>query len=533
LIQEHFSDAVGRASLISASKSQGERIDRMEQDDPEDSGSHESEQFTSPNRRKFAEPRRSIRASGTTNLIDPEQVEFLQKLGHDEIQETYNEVIAEARRCIGHGATLGAFPEEWDAQLLIDAGRTADGYRLVVFTPAFLTVMLQDERELDRAFKYILLMLDGIVSENKYVFVYCHAGMDWSHPFLTHRLRVAYDMLPPVYGKNLKRLYVVHPTVGFKALMLTFWPFMSSSLWKKMQYVDSLDELCEKLQKSSSAHKALRRRFPQLVQREDCLHRGMPPPTTFGVPLKRLCDGFGVDFTDKTTGRWYPRLPPALVFICEALERQAADESFGKMFTSEAAVMYDLVATIDGGEPLDPECSLPALWCCLKLFVDCLPKPLLGHEAFQSLPSKVQTGDKEAQIKFLARLLHQELDADSAYMALYLVSFLNTMCESAKQRLASRTNLTVNLGSSSEGLVMDEISPPLTEELASEVFASGFLRPRDTSKASKELTRAARSLVKTFIEHADDKSIWIGADADEVKENAKSESGSGSEESDA
>jgi len=299
---------------------------------------------------------------------------------------------------------------------------------------------------------------------------------------------------------------------------------VSSKLWSKTHYANSLDELCEKLQTSASTRKALRRRFPQIVQREDCVRRGVPPPLTFGVPIRRLCDGFGVDFTDKTTGRWYPRLPPALVFICEALERQAADESFSHMFTSDAAVMYDLVATIDEGEPLDPECSLPALWCCLKLFVDCLPTPLLGYEAFAALPTKVQTGDKEAQMNFLTKMLTIEMDADSAYMALYLVSFLSTMCESAKQRLASR--------SVAQGSVSGEFSPPLTEDLASEVFASGFLRPRDMSKASKQMTLAAKSLVKTFIENANNKSLWIGGDVDEIQGTAKSESDSHSESDD-
>lgn len=486
-----------------------------------ESSQYESEPPVDPP--MLAKPRKSVRHSGMSNLIDPETARFLESYGENNVQEKYNEIIADARRCIGHGAMADVFPEEWDAQLLIDAGRLPDGCRLVVFTPAFLKVLVHDERELDRAFKYILLMLDNMVSESKYIFVYCHAGMEWAHPNLTHRLRVAYDMLPPSHSKNLKKLYIVHPTVGFKVLMLTAWPFLSAGLWKKAQYCYSIDDLCAKLQPSSrSAQKALRRRFPQLVQREDCVRQGLPPPTTFGVPITRLCDGFGVDFTDKTTGRWYPRLPPALVFICEALERQAADEAFGYMFTPDSAVMYDLVATIDEGEPLDAECSLPALWCCLKLLLDCLPAPLLGYEAFSLLPTKVETGDKDAQIKFLEKLLKNDLDSDSAYMALYLVSFLNTMCESAKQRASasSRTALTVKFNTHSDGGAINEFSPSLNEDLASEVFASGFLRPRNMKKANKETMLAARSLIKTFIEHADDKVIWIGGEADEIPNGA-------------
>lgn len=295
-----------------------------------------------PSGQEYAAPRKSRRASAITEFTDPEKEKLVQNLNlEDTAFLKYQEIIDEAQRCIGFGGQAGAFPEEWDAQLLVDAGQTAQGHRIVIFTPAFLNSVLHDERELDRAFKYILLSMDSVALKHKYVFVYCHSGMDWTNPDVATRFRLAYDILPSRYSKNLRRFYILHPTGGFKLSMLTMWAFMSTRLWSKMQYVTKISKLIAELQPEDEKKRdELRRRFPQLVQREDCNWRGVPPPNTFGVPLKRLCDNFGVDFTDRTTGRWYPRLPPALVFLCEALERQAADEAFASMFTADAASTY-------------------------------------------------------------------------------------------------------------------------------------------------------------------------------------------------
>lgn len=468
-----------------------------------------------PTPSEYAAARRSRRASGMTNLVDPEKEALLESLNMEDTSFIkYGEIIAEAQRCIGHGSAAGSFPEEWDAQLLVDAGRTARGHRLVIFTPAFLKAVLHDERELDRAFKYILLSMDAVATKHKYVFVYCHSGMDWTNPDLAHRLRVAYDILPRLYAKHLRKLYILHPTTGLKLSMWTMWAFMSTRLWSKIQYMHTLDDLCTELHPQDKEQRCeLRRRFPQLVQREDSSWRGVPPPHTFGVPLKRVCDGFGVDFTDKTTGRWYPRLPPALVFLCEALERQAADEAFGALFTSDATSTYGLVAVIDEGEPLDPDTPLSALWCALKLFVDCLPSPLLGFQAFSDLDQQnIKVDDTESQLEFIKKLL-RNLPMDAAYMALYLASFLNTMCNNASQRTRQASGKTVDLMQYRREGAPDEVVDCISPALAAEVFAPGFLRPLEMTQENIKVVPIAVAVVMTFISSVEQQDLWIGTEA--------------------
>jgi len=430
-------------------------------------------------------------------------------------EEEYSQVIEEAKLCIGHGATVGAFPEEWDAQLLVDSGRTSEGHRLIIFCPRFLAPVVKDPDELDRAFRFLLLTMDGIAMHEEYVFVYCYMGMDWSDPRMMQRLRVAYDILPSLYAKNLRRFYILHVTSGFRVTMWTFWAWLSKHLWEKIEYVRTLDGLCERLHPHDKAARAeLRRRFPQIVQRHDAELNGLEPPVTFGVPLGRICGGFGVDFMDKTTGRWYPRLPPALIFLCEAMEREAADDDFASLFSADAASVYNVVQAVDHGEPLDRDIPMSALWCVLKLFLDCLPQPLLSFELIDELKKqKITKADTQAHRQLLADTFHRRLPPEMAYVALYVASFLHTMCETAQEKQGSSSKSSSSKAGP-EALSLDALGKVLlTPTLVAQVFAPSFLRPKSMSEEHRHCRPVAEAMVETLIRNAEEPELWIGKEA--------------------
>mmetsp|Transcript_105901 Transcript_105901/g.299360 ORF Transcript_105901/g.299360 Transcript_105901/m.299360 type:complete len:480 (+) Transcript_105901:96-1535(+) len=447
-----------------------------------------------------ASVRKSIRRREETALFS-----FARHSSSDSVEpdEGYTKIVEEARRCVGHGATEGAFPEEWDAQLLVDCGYTCSGHRIMLFCPHFLTPVLNDPDELDRAVRYILLMMDSIAMREKYVFIYCYLGMDWSDPRLAQRLRLAFDILPQKYAKNLQSIYFLHVTAGFRITMWTFRPWLRRELWRKIEYVKTLDALCETLHPVDEARRAdMRRRFPQIVQRQDAEWAGREAPVTFGVPLRQLCRGFGVDFTDKTTGRWYPRLPPALIFLCEAMEREAADEEFGGIFSADATAVYNVVEMVDQGRPLDRDMPMSALWCTLKLFLDCLPCPLLSFQAFDELRKKnIHPDDIGVQRDFLVDMFQNKLSEETAYVALYVASFLHTMCENAHEKRAS---------AESSAEKEEKEKPILTHALAAKVFTPSFIRPKVISEENSRCTLTAVALVETFIGCIEEPDLWIG-----------------------
>jgi len=412
----------------------------------------------------------------------------------------YQSLIARAKRCVGYGQVEGAFPEEWDAQLLVDCGRTEDGHRLVLFCPEFLVHSLDDPDELDLALRFILLSMDAIAMHDTYVFVYCCLGLDWRDQRLMERLRFVYDFLPPNYNNNLMNFYVLHSTNTFKVQMWTFRFWLSQRLWDRIEYTENIQVLCGKVHPNSEgASGELRRRFPQVVQRRDAELVGREPPVTFGVPLEDLCNGFGVDFTDKTTGRWYPRLPPPLVFLCEVMEREAADEDFGTIFSAQAASIYKLVETVDHGKPFEHDIPSSTLWCILKLFLDCLPTPLLSFEVLEEIANLgLPADDMEAQCRFLQDLLHHRLPREMSYVALYLASFLHTLCRAAESKEVSRKQSP------------DCRKVPITFALATKVFTPNFLRPHRMTDASRQNLPAAYQIVETLLRHAEDDRLWIG-----------------------
>lgn len=420
--------------------------------------------------------------------------------------QRYSNIIEDAKQCVGHGADQGSFPEEWDAQLLVDCGLSTAGHRVVLFCPGFLMPIIEDQDELDRAFRYILMTMDSIAMNQKYIFIYCCLGMDWSHPNLSERLRLAYEILPKAYTKNLKRFYILHPVSSTRLTLYSFYAWLSAQFWAKVKYANSIEEICEGLHPSSDADQAeLHRKFPQAVQRLDAWHHGEDLPVNFGVPLRDLCNGFGVDFTDKTTGRWYPKLPPAVIFVCEALERDADEalEAFNKLFDVDGAAAFSLLDIIDKGDPLPRDLDPALLWWSLKVWLDCLPSPLLSFQAFGYLQEKhLRAGSTDKQKKLLVDIFQSRLSKEVAYVGLYIVSFLHTMCELAREK---HEELAENSP--------DVTALLLTPALAAKVFTPSFVRPRElTPDAFKDLP-LAESLIQTLIECAEDEALWIGGQA--------------------
>jgi len=146
----------------------------------------------------------------------------------------------------------------------------------------------------------------------------------------------------------------------------------------------------------------------------------------------------------------------------------------------------------------------------LKLWVDCIPSPLLSFQAIELLKLKmVKAGDMMSQRGFLVSLLHNHLSRETAYVALYLSSFLHTMWQNALER--QHTSLLtgdtpVNVPSPHRAAK----KTPLTPSSAAQVFASCFIRPRIMTEEMHDIIPHAVSLVETLITCAEEPELWIG-----------------------
>ncbi|XP_050422914.1 protein prune homolog 2-like isoform X1 [Adelges cooleyi] len=97
---------------------------------------------------------------------------------------------------------------------------------------------------MNNLFAYVISTLDQLVTED-YVLVYLQGGTSKDCVPSFSWLKRCYKMIDRKLRKNLKFLYMVHPTFWLKTLVLMIKPFVSSKFGNKIHFVNSLDELYE------------------------------------------------------------------------------------------------------------------------------------------------------------------------------------------------------------------------------------------------------------------------------------------------
>lgn len=80
-----------------------------------------------------------------------------------------------------------------------------------------------------------------------YVIVYFHQGLNEANKPPIQFLWNSYKDLDRNFRKNLKKLYVVHPTLIIRFIWNFFRPFISEKFKSKLVYISSLDDLRQAL----------------------------------------------------------------------------------------------------------------------------------------------------------------------------------------------------------------------------------------------------------------------------------------------
>uniref|UniRef100_A0A4W5R369 CRAL-TRIO domain-containing protein n=1 Tax=Hucho hucho TaxID=62062 RepID=A0A4W5R369_9TELE len=117
---------------------------------------------------------------------------------------------------------------------------------IIVFSSCYLpeNTMENYQHVMDNLFRYVVGTLDLMVAEN-YVIVYLCAMAQRDKLPTIGWLRECYTTVDRRLRKNLKGLYIVHPTWYIKALITIIKPFISSKFSRKLQFIDSLRELSQ------------------------------------------------------------------------------------------------------------------------------------------------------------------------------------------------------------------------------------------------------------------------------------------------
>ncbi|KAK6487829.1 rho GTPase-activating protein 8-like [Huso huso] len=316
------------------------------------------------------------------------------------------------------------------------------GRKLVVFSCCRMPPSHQLNHQ--KLLEYLKYTLDQYV-ESDYTVVYFHFGLRSINKPSLKWLQRAYKEFDRKYKKNLKALYVVHPTNFIKILWNIFKPLISHKFGKKVTYVNYLSELRDHLNYDQLVIP------PEVIRHDDKLRatqKGGPPlPAKTPPPRPPLpTQQFGVTLQylkDKNQGALIPPVVKGTVSYLklkglqtEGLFRRSARVQAIK----EIQKLYNL------GKPVNyDDCDdihVPAV--ILKTFLRELPEPLLTYDLYEQVHSI-------ASVESSLRVSHCKKSVESLpehnYVLLkYLTCFLHMVSQESIHNKMTPFNLACVFG---------------------------------------------------------------------------------------
>eukprot|EP01112_Ceratiomyxa_fruticulosa_P001401 TRINITY_DN1147_c0_g1_i8.p1 TRINITY_DN1147_c0_g1~~TRINITY_DN1147_c0_g1_i8.p1 ORF type:complete len:502 (+),score=93.18 TRINITY_DN1147_c0_g1_i8:195-1700(+) len=225
--------------------------------------------------------------------------------------------------------------------------------------------------DMERVMLYAIKILDPVV-ESDYVLVYVHTSTSSDNTPTFAWLRKLYSIFNRKYKKNLKLLYIVHPTMWVKLTFRLFQPFLSTKFWRKVVYVDDTAQL-QKFFGRDLGLPAMVFERDGVVRSETGVSRGLQ---IFGVPLEEVMsrpENAGVT------------VPPIIDRSIEYLRARALNQEGLFRISGSNSLLKELKRNFDDGEEVDlSTVEDPHVVAGLvKMYLRELPVPLLPYDFYQ------------------------------------------------------------------------------------------------------------------------------------------------------
>ncbi|XP_077932850.1 rho GTPase-activating protein 8 isoform X2 [Halichoerus grypus] len=301
------------------------------------------------------------------------------------------------------------------------------------------------------------------------------------------------------YKKNLKALYVVHPTNFIKVLWTIFKPLISHKFGKKVIYFNYLSELREHLKYDQLIVPPEVLRYDEKLQK---LHKGRsPPPAKTPPPRPPLpTQQFGVSLQylkDKNQGEL---IPPVLRFTVTYL-REKGLRTEG-LFRRSASVhtIREIQRLYNQGKPVNfddyGDIHIPAV--ILKTFLRELPQPLLTFSAYEQILG-ITSVESSLRVAHCRQIL-QSLPEHNYAVLSYLMGFLHEVSRESIFNKMNSSNLAcvfgLNLIWPSQGASSLSALVPLNlfTELLIKYYEKVFSTPEARGELSTGVPEAALQL---------------------------------------
>ncbi|XP_047484858.1 rho GTPase-activating protein 8-like isoform X2 [Penaeus chinensis] len=296
----------------------------------------------------------------------------------------------------------------------------------------------------EKFLKYLMFTLDQYV-EQDYSLVYFHYGLNSKNKPPVSWMWSAYKALDRKYKKNLKALYLVHPTNFIRVVYNIFKPAISAKFGRKVMYVNYLHELQQHLHLSQLP-------IPQCVQQHDqqlvAKLKSLPKTTGSGTNKPLPTQQFGVSLQYIKDANNQDPIPPVLKNCITFLDHPDALETEGLFRRSgAAAVVKSVQERFNKGEEvnfvLETDVHIAAV--IIKTFLRELEEPLMTFELYDEV-IQFQGLSKSERLISIKQILLEKLPEDNYLVLKFLVNFLSKVMDRSDLNKMTASNLAVVFG---------------------------------------------------------------------------------------
>ncbi|GAM17457.1 hypothetical protein SAMD00019534_006320, partial [Acytostelium subglobosum LB1] len=315
-----------------------------------------------------------------------------------------------------------SYPDVESKNFLYKAGKDHLGRSVVVIIASNLPVKTMD---MERVLLYTISVMDPVV-DGDYVLIYLHTNITNDNKPDFAWLKKVYAIFNRKYKKNLKGLYIVHPTTWIKFTLRLFKPFISEKFWKKLTYIEDLADLFKSFGKDQL-------NLPHHIMMHKPAGRKAQP--IFGVPLEQV-----VNRPDNNSD-----IPVLFVKGFEYLETRALHVEGIFRLSGANSQIKSMKQCFDSGEDINlNDCEdVHTVAGLLKLYLRELPEPLFPFDTYPSFIEIAKSDmPREEKIESL-KLLISLLPPANRALTRQLFHFLDKVLQNAHINKMTAVNLSI------------------------------------------------------------------------------------------
>ncbi|KMQ91457.1 rho gtpase-activating protein 1 [Lasius niger] len=323
-------------------------------------------------------------------------------------------------------------------------GDDSAGRKIIVVSACKLPPIGKEVFNHAKLLRYLTHTLDTFV-EQDYSLVYFHYGLTSKNKPPLSWLWQAYKAFDRKYKKNLKALYLVHPTNFIRFVWQIFKPAISVKFGRKMMYVNYLEDLAHyiKLDQLIIPPQVIEHNNQLLIKNKKYLPAS-PPQSAVATPVGTTQFGASLHFI-KENNNGDP-IPPILRQCVEFLDTPDALETEGIFRRSaNVAVIKELQNRCNQGLPIDFQGDPHIAAVLLKTFLRELDEPLMTYELYDEI-TQFQTLSKDERPRKVKILILEKLPEDNYQVLKYIVQFLSRVMDRCDLNKMTSSNLAVVFG---------------------------------------------------------------------------------------